>query len=478
MRAKISPSIAKGSVVAPPSKSVAHRFLIACALAKEPSVVHGVSDSEDMKATLDCIKALGAKVEKVGDSVKIYPKNMDKNLSNDVEKLQTKDKNNEKEDKNLPIFNCKESGSTLRFFIPIALLAHQRAKFVGAKRLVERGVDVYKTALEKDGICITSDVNALRQDGVFQCEKSTKNGTDCTCKTDGFNDEISTKNDDIFALANDINKDKTSLNSGENHIYASGTLKGGKYVLKGDVSSQYVSGLLFALPLLSVDSEIEIIPPFESKSYVDMTIDVLAQTGVEIQKVDENNLFIRGGQCYKGGEYTVEGDWSNGAFLLALNETFGNVFVAGLSKESVQGDKVCIDIFEKLKEENATIDLANCPDLAPICFVMASLFHGAKFENTRRLKIKESDRASAMAQELAKFGIEVDVHQNNVVVHKSQLKAPDCAISSHNDHRIVMALSVLATRCGAVIEGAEAVGKSYPDFFDVLKELGVECEIE
>lgn len=371
--------------------------MIAAALANGESVIRGVSGSEDMKATLDAVKALGAEVVLDGTTATVIPRAK----------------------KGCGIVNCRESGSTLRFFIPVLLACLGEGKFKCSERLVERGVNVYEECLAKDGVT--------------------------------------------------IEKSKTE-------IVVKGTLKGGKYVVRGDVSSQYISGLLFALPTLNVDSEIEVTGTFESKNYVDMTIDVLSAFGVKIER-ENNRFFVKGNQRYSGGEYTVGGDWSNSAFLLALDSLGGDVTVAGLDENGTQGDKVIRELFTTLDGENPVVDLANCPDLAPVLFVVAGLKNGARFTSTRRLKIKESDRGAVMAEELAKFGIKVDLSENEVYVHKSTPKTPRSVLCGHNDHRIVMALSVLATVTGGVIDGIEAVDKSYPNFFSDLKSLGVKYEI-
>lgn len=435
MRVKIEKSTAEGAVIAPPSKSLAHRLMIACALSQNGGKVVGISDSEDMAATLDCIKALGITSQKNGDTVTFKRERenteTDENNSktqgfaNDGNGVYANDKNNAYAVgdclKNAKVFDCRESGSTLRFFLPIAAAFFDKAVFVGSKRLLERGVEVYEKVLGEKGVKVVCD--------------------------------------------------------GE-RIVLSGRLGSGIYTLRGDVSSQYVSGLLFALPLLCGDSEIRVLPPVESRAYIDLTVDVLKKAGIEIVEKEENVFSIKGNQRYVGGEYVVEGDWSNGAMLLALNELGGNVEVVGLDENSVQGDKVCMTIFKELNEKKAVIDLANCPDLAPIAFCMAAAKEGATFGGTRRLKIKESDRAQAMAQELAKFGIDVEVRENEVVIHKNDIKTPDCAICGHNDHRIVMACSILLSTVGGVIDGAEAVKKSFPNFFETIGKLGVKYEIE
>lgn len=409
-RVTFYPSKAQGKVSAPPSKSEAHRFLIASALSKEECFINGIIQSDDMMATLDSLRATGIYTVWQGDVVGM---NMKREVGVPTPPLQLCE--------GKIMFPCYESGSTLRFLIPISLALYGGGCFMCERRLVQRGVEVYSEALKQDGVKI-----------------------------------------DVY----------------DNVIFVDGTLKGGKYTLRGDVSSQYISGLMFALPLVKCDSEIEVLEPFESKKYVDMTIDVLSKFGVEIKKIDENHFSIKGGQSYRAGNFDVEGDWSNGAFLLALNELGGDVEVEGLDDNSLQGDKVCKQIFKQLDEQNPVIDLANCPDLAPIAFVVSAVKGGAHFVNTRRLKIKESSRADAMAQELAKFGIAVDVQENDVYVRKSDIKTPDCVVCGHNDHRIVMALSVLMSKYGGVIDDVDAVEKSYPNFFEVLKSLGVRYEVD
>lgn len=416
MRVKIEKSKAVGTAVAPPSKSIAHRLLIACALASGKSEVKGISNSEDMLATLDCIKALGVDAQKDGDVVRIRANAKAKNCECESSVF-----NDTKSVNNKAIFDCRESGSTLRFFIPVASVFCDECEFIGSKRLLERGVGIYEKTLGENGV---------------------------------------------------------SVQSQKDEIVVSGRLKSGTYTLDGNVSSQYVSGLMFALPLLDGDSKIIVREPVESRAYIDLTTDVLKKVGIEIVEEQKNVFSIKGNQKYTCGQYAVEGDWSNGAMLLALGEIGGRVDVVGLDENSVQGDKICKDIFKKLDDKNVVVDLVNCPDLAPIAFVAAAVKNGATFTGTRRLRIKESDRATAMAQELAKFGIVVDVHENDVVVHKNDIKTPCCDICGHNDHRIVMACSVLLSMTGGYIDGAEAVKKSFPNFFNTIGRLGVKYEVE
>lgn len=395
MKIKIRPSTLCGEIIAPPSKSIAHRFLICGALSRGECRINGVSESEDMKATIGCLSSLGANVQREGDTVTIF---CGLNPKKEV------------------TLDCIESGSTLRFMIPVALASGaEKITFKGSERLIARGVEVYEEVLADKGV---------------------------------------------------------RIEKGKNEIVVSGTLESGNYVLRGDVSSQYVTGLMLSLATLNSDSTIEILPPVESRPYIDMTIKVLEKFGVKIEETEKNKFFVKGGQRFASGTYDVEGDWSNGAILFALNDFGSNIAVSGLDENSVQGDKVCVEIFRALEKGNATIDLSDCPDLAPIAFVVAAEKNGAKFTGTERLKIKESDRAAVMAEELAKFGAWVDVFDDYVVVHKAELHASSKEIRSHNDHRIAMSLAVLMTKFGGVLDGAEAVKKSFPDFFDVMKRAG------
>ncbi len=395
MKIKIEPSIARGIAMAPPSKSYAHRLLICSALANGTSTIKGVSDSEDMEATLDCILALGVPYEKNRDIVTINGTKFSENKT--------------------VFFNCRESGSTIRFFIPIALAIGGSFEFFGTKRLLSRGFQVYEEICREQGITFIND------------------GT---------------------------------------KINTIGKLIPGTFNVRGDISSQFISGLLFALPMLNGDSTINITTKLESASYIDITIDALKSFGVEIVK-NGSSFFIKGNQNYKPTNVSVEADASNSAFLDAFNFLGGEVSVLGLNSSTLQPDGIYLNLFNMLKAEKPEIDLSNCPDLAPILFALSATMNGAKFTGTKRLKIKESDRAAAMATELEKLGIKVDVYENSVIVNKGKLKKPSQILNGHNDHRIVMALAVISTIYGGTIDGCEAVAKSYPDFFEEIGKLGI-----
>lgn len=399
MIATIEKGTAYGRVEAPPSKSVSHRYLICGALSGD-SVIENVAFSEDIKATLNCLSALGAEYEIDGSTVKTGGISPDKAV------------------KCAELF-CNESGSTLRFLIPLCLLFGQKITLKGTERLMSRSLAVYKEMCLSQGI--------------------------------------------------EFSEDKES-------VTVCGKLTAGKYSVRGDVSSQFISGLMFALPLLGSDSIIDITGALESGSYLGMTVKALAEFGVRISRTDEHTIFIKGNQTYKPRTLRVEGDYSNAAFFEAFNSVGGNVAVAGLKKDTCQGDAVYRRLFGKLVRGCPEIDISDCPDLAPVLMAVAAANNGVRLIGTHRLKIKESDRGAAMAEELAKFGCNTEVWENEITVHPRALKTPELPLSGHNDHRIVMALSLLCSITGGSIYGAEAVNKSFPDYFRKLSSLGIKVE--
>ncbi len=309
---------------------------------------------------------------------------------------------------------CRESGSTLRFFAPLCLLDGRERTLTGSARLLERPLGVYE------------DI----------------------CRARGLRFE-----------------------KGETSLRLCGRLTPGVYELPGDVSSQFVSGLLFALPRLADGSVIRLRPPVESRAYIDMTMEALRAFGAEAAWRDETTIAVPGNQTLSPRELTVEGDWSNAAFFLALGAD-----VTGLRGDSLQGDRVCVEHFAALRAGAAEIDLSGCPDLGPVLFAFAAAHHGGTFTGTRRLRIKESDRVEAMREELAKFGVALTAEDDRVTVGCGA-RAPWEGLRGHNDHRVVMALAVLCAKAGGgTIEGAEAVRKSFPDFFAKLRQLSVEVE--
>ncbi len=401
MNVKISPCKPCGTVTAPPSKSMAHRYLICAALAGEGSKVSNIAYSEDISATIDCLSALGAFVSRHGGTV------------TGTKKAAAAP--------NAPIsLPCRESGSTLRFMLPLCLLDGREYLLSGSQRLMQRPLGFY------EDICLGQKIAFQRRD-------------------DG--------------------------------IYVCGRLRPGHFKLPGNVSSQFISGLLFALPLLNGDSVITLLPPVESGSYIALTVRALSHYCVRVE-MDGCTIRIPGGQHFTPAHATVEGDYSNAAFFGAMAALGNRVSVTGLSPDSAQGDRVYNDCFEAIRTAVTppTLSLADCPDLAPILFVVASLYNGAVFTDTARLKIKESDRGAVCAEELAKFGVRMTLEDNRITVHRGTVMPPAGPLSSHNDHRIAMALTVLCTVTGGEIAGAEAVKKSMPDFYERCAEIGVSLQ--
>ena len=400
MRLTINKSIANGTITVPPSKSYAHRLLIAAAFSNKESIVKNIELSNDIIATINCLKTLGYVLDYKDNQIIINKSNTE--LQNTLE------------------FNCLESGSTLRFMIPIALTTGKKLLFTGSKRLIERGIDTYIELL---------------------------------------------KNQDI------------KFEKNENNIIITGQLKPGTFVIENTISSQYITGLLFATSLLNEDSTIIVPNNLTSKSYVDITLDVLKNVNIKVEK-SNNEYEVLGNQQYKSGTYTVEGDYSNAAFIDALNYIGGKVELLGLNKNSLQGDKVYKELFDILSKGYETIDISNCIDLGPILFGFSGIHYGAHFINTERLKVKESNRVEDVKKELEKFGIEVEDYGNEVIIKNENLHKPTTTLEGHKDHRIIMMLSILLTKFSGTIENVEDVAKSYPKFFDDLKGLGIEVNNE
>lgn len=398
----IQPGRATGYVTVPSSKSMAHRLLICAGLSQGVSHIGGIDLNEDILATIECLRALGAECSVDGDTVTVHGVDM-------------------KCTKPMEILSCHESGSTLRFFIPLALLCGEKVSFTGTEKLLSRPLNIYAELCAERGFTFTQNVS---------------------------------------------------------YVDVQGNLAADTYTVPGDISSQFITGLLLALPMVEGDSVISITPPVESRGYIDLTLQAMASFGVHASWKDEYTLVIPGGQQYHAADMYAEGDYSGAAFFAALHALGGDVDIGGLNPDSLQGDKVYTEHFQSLCYGCPTIDIANCPDLGPILFAVAAARNGATFTGTRRLKIKESDRAAAMAEELSAFGTEVTVEENSVVVVPKAFHAPTRVLYGHNDHRIVMSLAVLLTLTGGTIEGAEAVSKSFPEFFEKLKTLNIDVSIK
>ncbi len=399
MLATFRPCTLHGTVQAPASKSMAHRYLIGAALSGQVCTLTGVDYSQDILATMDCLKALGVTITADGDTLTIDPRHF----------MQVES----------PVLECRESGSTLRFFIPLALCLGKPVTLRGSGRLFERPLEVYEQL----------------------------------CREQGF-----------------------TFRKNEDSLMVCGSLKSGNYSLRGDISSQFITGLLLALVYVGGDATIEILPPFESRSYIDLTLSALSSFGAKVAFIDDYHIKIT---ASKMGAYSgrIEGDYSNAAFLDAFNHVGGEVTVENLKADSLQGDRVYRDYFEKIAMGTPTLDISDCPDLGPVLFALSAMKNGATFTGTDRLKIKESDRGEAMHRELQKLGGGLVFGDNTIVVPKQDLRYGDRVLDGHNDHRIVMALSVILSRIGGAIDGAEAVKKSYPGFFEDIQGLGAKVEL-
>ena len=384
MDIRIIPQKLRGAVTPPASKSMAHRAVLAMALAGGTGTLSNLSDSQDIQATKRCVAAL-------------------------------KDPRPEGE---LPFLDCGESGSTLRFLIPIALAVAGGGVFTGHGRLMERPQQPYFDIFDEKGIFYG--------------------------QTDGV-------------------------------LTVRGTLTPGVYRLPGNVSSQFVTGLLYALPLLPGDSTIEITTPLESGGYVNMTLDMLEKFGISVQNKNYAVFHIPGNQVYQGRDITVEGDWSQAGFWYSANFLDNQVAIQGLNADSTQGDRVVASLYWKLaKPGDADVDVSGCPDLLPPLAVMAAVRSGTtRFVNAARLRIKESDRLATTAALLNALGGHAEEGPDSLTVRGVPAFSGG-TVDGANDHRIVMAAAIAATRSSApvTILGAEAVRKSYPSFWEDYKQLG------
>ncbi|WP_444642131.1 3-phosphoshikimate 1-carboxyvinyltransferase [Caproiciproducens sp. R1] len=397
----ISPSVLSGSILVPPSKSAAHRAAICSALAGGAPLFDGEAISNDITATCRAMRAICGD----GDPVRI---------------------------------DCGESGSTLRFLIPVAAALGLNAEFTGSGRLPERPIGVYLDCLPQHGV---------------------------SCGTQG-------------GLP----------------LSVSGRMTPGRFVLPGNVSSQFITGLLLALPLLDGDSELILSSPLESAGYVDMTVEIMREYGVTAQPA-QNGWNIAGRQKYRPCEYRVERDWSQVAFFLAAGALGGNLRLEGLNRDSCQGDRAAERLFREFgarMEWNGSvlsvspnelkgmeIDASQIPDLVPVLAATAALCRGrTRIYNAQRLRIKESDRLFAMADGLTKLGGRVTETDDGLIIDGVPTLHGGKA-EGFNDHRIVMALSVAALKAdGSVtVTDAQSVQKSYPAFFEDYNRLGGKANV-
>ena len=402
MDIRIEPRPLSGRVTPPPAKSMAHRLLIAAALAEGTSTVQNVALSRDVEATLRCVEALGGRWEQPSPGT-----------------VRITGCAGRRDGGALPRFDCGESGSTLRFFLPIALAVAGGGVFTGGGRLMERPQGPYFDLFDARGI------RHELQDGVLTVR---------------------------------------------------GRLTPGEYRLPGDVSSQFFTGLLFALPLLRGPSRIVPTTAVESRDYILMTLDALRGAGAAAEEPRDGRPAFSVSPCsYRPFERTVEADWSQAAFWYAAGFLSGGVVPAGLNPDSVQGDRAIASLYWRLARPGDTdISLADCPDLLPPLAVMAAVRSGGtRFPQAARLRLKESDRLATTAALLRALGAEAEELPDGLLV-RGRETLPGGTVDGAGDHRIVMAAAVAAAACtGPVtIRGAEAVSKSYPSFWDDYKKLG------
>ncbi|MCB2300792.1 3-phosphoshikimate 1-carboxyvinyltransferase [Clostridium tagluense] len=428
----IKPFSLKGKVKIPPSKSLCHRAIIAAALSYGECMVHNVNMSEDIIATCEIIEKLGAKIKESKGSLKINGEG--------VFDLFHQGTSNNKIENNETACNeleCNESGSTLRFLIPIAMHSMGKIVFKGKGKLVERTLKPYYEIFDKQNIKYTTDRGYLP-------------------------------------------------------LTIDGRLNPGIFELRGDVSSQFITGLLYTLPLLNGDSIIVVTTKMESIGYIDLTLDILSKFGVIIENNNYREFVVKGNQHYEKRDYRVEGDFSQAAFYLAAGVLGGEVSCVDLNMESLQGDRVIVDIIKNMGGKisltdgilkasksdlrGTIVDVSQCPDLLPIVAVLGALSFGTtEIINARRARIKESDRLKAIATELNKIGAQVIEREDSLIIHgKPWLKGG--VVNSWNDHRIAMAMAIASIKCTQklIIQDSGAVKKSYPNFYEDFKSLGGE----
>lgn len=417
---KIYPSELKGEVKIPPSKSMAHRAIICAALSEGLCIIENIDYSDDIIATIDAMNSLGAKIVKHKDYIEVI------GAYGSDEKA-----------KEARVIDCNESGSTLRFLVPISLLFKGSSNFIGRGNLGKRPLTTYYNIFERQGI-------------------------------------------------------QYSYEEGNLNLVINGELKAGTFEVEGNVSSQFITGLLFTLPLLKEDSKIIITTEMESKGYIDLTLKAMSDFGVEIINNNYREFIIKGNQKYNVRNYRVEGDYSQAAFFLCADSLGNDVLCKDLDLNSLQGDKEVIDILERMNVvfnandigvkgiangelTSTVIDGSQCPDIIPVLTAVASLTNGTtEIINAGRLRIKECDRLAAVTSELNKLGAKIIEKEDGLVITGVEKLQGGVEVWSHKDHRIAMTLAIASTRCEKpiVINDYECVAKSYPNFFEDFKALG------
>ncbi len=386
----ITPTKLCGTVHAIPSKSQAHRLLICAAFADRETRLYCPDTNRDIEATADCLRALGAEITRDEGGYTVLP-------------VQSRPAT--------AVLPCHDSGSTLRFLLPVVGALGVDATFQMEGRLPQRPLSPLWEEMERMGCTLTRPT--------------------------------------------------------ANTIRCQGKLNSGVYTISGGVSSQFITGLLLAFPLISGESQLEITGKLESAPYVTMTLKAMEQFGVMVQ-----NFSVAGNQHFTSpGTVTVEGDWSNGAFFLAAKTLGSNVTVTGLRADSPQGDRAAAELLPGL-EKKLIIDAADIPDLVPILAVTAACKQGAVFTNTGRLRLKESDRVESVKEMIIALGGTAESDAETLTVQGTGLHGG--TVDARNDHRIAMAAAIAATACreDVIILGAQCVEKSYPRFFEEYRKLG------
>ena len=428
MKIKIKPGNLKGTIEIPPSKSYSHRAVIAAALAEngKKSKIDNLKFSVDITTTTDIMENWGAEIERFESALEII---------GNGGKVVPRDK----------YVQCNESGSTIRFLIPVGITRENELIFDGKGKLVDRPLDSYYKIFKEQGL-------------------------------------------------------KYETTGGKLPLTVNGKLKPGNYEIDGNISSQFITGLLYALPLLEGDSKLIINKNLESKGYVDLTLEILKLAGIEIVNNDYKSFDIRGNQTYKPFDYTVEGDYSQVAFWIVAGIISANrdneVKCLHVNKNSLQGDREIIEIVTRMgakleifddyvivkpsKTKGTVIDISQCPDIGPVLTVLAALSEGeTRIINGERLRIKESDRITSIKTELNKLGGNVSEKGDSLIIQGVEGFRGGVTVNAWNDHRIAMSLAVASTRCEKeiILEEAESVRKSYPHFWDDFVKMGGEIEV-
>lgn len=418
----VLPTKLTGAVKVPPSKSMAHRAVICAALSDGVSKISNIDLSDDIIATIQAMESFGAKITKGTDVLEVT------GVYHETTLKETQGENT---------IDCNESGSTLRFVIPISTLFPGPHRFIGRGKLGERPLDTYYKIFEQQGV-------------------------------------------------------RYQYKEGKLNLIVDGKLQSGLYEVEGNVSSQFITGLLFTLPLLDGDSTIIITTELESKGYIDLTLSAMKDFGIEIVNNDYKEFYIKGKQKYQARNYCVEADYSQAAFFLVANALQNEVVMHDLNLDSLQGDKEAIEILERmgmvLREKDGgfvgnvedrltgiTIDGSQCPDIIPVISLAAALSEGTtEIINAGRLRIKESDRLHATATELNKLGANITELEDGLVIEGVSHLNGGVEVWSHKDHRIAMMLAIASTVCNEpiIIKDYESVTKSYPNFWQHFKQLG------